>query len=147
MTDEKQQATTSDEYDPSEDPINSLMVENEDLAQLLYKAHTTPQSLTGSDLDRTQSWLLMNYDSFRRQTLAHQAGLLPDALYEQQKAGIGFVFVSDAGFELIDLFRASAMDDKTWEAISASAKEARKYCLNPANRCMARYEAARENGP
>ena len=85
----------------------------------------------------------MNYDSFRRQTLAHQAGLLPDDLYEQQKAGIGYVFVSDAGFELIDLFRASAMDDKTWEAISASAKEARAYCLNSTNKCMAKYEALR----
>ncbi len=127
--------------------INSLIVENENLAALLFKAHATPGSLTGSDLDRVQNWLLMNYDSFRRQTLANRAGLLPDDLYEQQKAGIGFVFVSDAGFELIDLFRASAVDDKTWEAISASAKEARKYCLNSANRCMARYEALRENGP
>jgi hypothetical protein len=126
--------------------INSLTVESESLSELLFKAHTAPDSLTGIELDRVQNWLLMNYDSFRRQTLAQKSGLLPDDVYEVQKAGIGFVFISNAGLDLIDLFRASGLDDKTWEAISASAKEARKYCLNSANRCMARYEALRENG-
>ena len=126
--------------------INSLIVENDDLAELIFKAHTAPGSLTSSELDRTQSWMLMNYDSFRRQMLANQAGLLSDELYKEQKAGIGFVFSSNVGLELIDLFRASALDNKVWEAISASAKAARKYCLNPANICMARYEAIRESG-
>jgi hypothetical protein len=37
------------------------------------------------------------------------------------------------------------MDDKVWEAISVSANEARIYCLNPTNKCMARYEAIRGN--
>jgi len=126
--------------------INSLTVESESLSQLLFKAHTAPDSLTGIELDRVQSWLLMNYDSFRRQTLAYQAGLLPDSVYEVQKAGIGFVFISDAGLELIDLFRASGLDDTTWRAVDESAREARKYCLDPSKKCMARYEALRAGG-
>ena len=126
--------------------INSLIVENENLAELIFRAHTVPDSLTSSELDRVQSWMLMNYDSFQRQMLANQAGLLSDKLFEQQKAGIGFIFSSNVGMELIDLFRASALDSEVWEAISASTKSARKYCLNPANICMARYEAIRESG-
>jgi len=125
--------------------INSLIVESEGLAELVFKARTAPDSLTGSELDRSQSWMLMNYDSFRRQMLAHQAGLLSDELYKEQKTGIGFVFSSNVGLELIDLFRASTLDSGVWKAIGESAKAARKYCLNPANICMARYEAIRES--
>ena len=125
--------------------INSLLLQNEDLSELIYKAHANPDSLTVIDLDKVQNWLLMNYDSFRRQTLAHQAGLFPDEVYEQQKEGIGFVFISDAGFELIDLFLASGLNDTTWKAINESAKVAREYCLDSGNRCMARYEAIQED--
>jgi hypothetical protein len=126
--------------------INALLVENENLAELLYKAHATPDSLTVIDLDRTENWLLMNYDSFRRQTLAYQAGLVPEDLYQQQKVGIGFVFISEPGLDLIELFIASGVSDTTWEAIRESATVARKYCLDSANRCMARYEAIRKDG-
>ena len=125
--------------------IESLVVENEDFAELVFKSHVDPESITGSDLDRIQSWMLMHYDNFRRLMLAHRADLLPDGIYEQQSGGVGFVFSSDIGLELIDIFRASAMDDKVWEAISVSANEARTYCLNSTNKCMARYEALRGN--
>jgi hypothetical protein len=126
--------------------INSLLVENESLAELVFRAHMPKASLTGSELDRAQSWMLMNYDSFRRQMLAHQADLISDELYEEQKVGIGFVFSSDAGLELIDIFRASALDNAVWKTISESTEAARKYCLDSANKCMARYEAIRVSG-
>ena len=127
--------------------INAILLENESLAKLIYSVHTNPDTLTEIDLDRVQTWLLMNYDSFRRQKLAHESGLFPDDVYQQQKDGIGFVFISDAGFELIDLFRASALRDTTWDAIYESAKVAQRYCLDSANSCMARYEAIRQSAP
>ena len=124
--------------------IDTLFIENEDMAELIFKAHKDSSLLSGTELDRVQSWMLMHYGNFQRQLLAHQAGLLPDELYEQQKAGIGFVFSSDAGLELIDMFRPTAMDNLTWEVISVSAREARAYCQNSSNKCMARYKAVRE---
>ena len=139
------EAERIDSFIAGNSEIISLIVESEGLADLLMKSHAAPESLTGSELDRSQSWILMNYDSFRRQMLAHQAGLLSDELYEEQKTGIGFVFSSDVGLDLVEIFRASALDSKVWEAISESAKAARKYCINPANRCLARYEAIRES--
>jgi hypothetical protein len=123
--------------------INSPIVENENFSEIVLKAHTDPDSLTGNVLNRIQEWMVMHYDSFRRQRLAHQAGLLSDGLYEEQKDGIGFVFSSNLGLELIDLFRASALDNEVWEAIDESAQEARKYCLNTSNKCMERYEGMR----
>jgi hypothetical protein len=123
--------------------VDSLVIENEDLAELIYRAYTDPALLTGTELDRIQGWMLMHYGNFQRQFLAHHAGLLPDDIYEQQKAGIGFIFSSETGLELIDIFRPTAMNNQTWEVISASAKEARTYCQNPTNKCMARYKAVR----
>jgi hypothetical protein len=124
--------------------VDALFIENNDLAELIFKAHKDPTLLRDTEMDRIQSWMLMHYGNFQRQLLAHQAGLLPDDIYEQQKSGIGFVFSSEVGLELIDMFRATAMDNQTWEVIGESAKEARKYCQNTANKCMARYKAARE---
>ena len=126
--------------------VDALVIENEDLAELIFRAHRDPALLTGTELDRIQSWMLIHYGNFQRQFLSHHAGLLPDDIYEQQKAGIGFVFSSEAGLELIDMFRATAMDNQTWEVIGESAKEARTYCQNPTNKCMARYEAVQESG-
>jgi hypothetical protein len=126
--------------------VDALVIENEDLGELLVKAHRDPDLLTGTELDRIQNWMLMHYGNFQRQFLAHHAGLLPDDIYEQQKAGIGFIFSSEAGLELIDIFRPTAMDNQTWKVIGVSAKEARTYCQNPANKCMARYESVRESG-
>ena len=75
--------------------IAALVVEDKDFADLVFKSHVDPESITGSDLDRIQSWMLMHYDNFRRLMLAHRADLLPDGIYEQQLGGIGFVFSSN----------------------------------------------------
>ena len=123
--------------------LDALVIENRDLAGLLYEAHANPDSLSGSDLDRVESWLILQADNFRRVQLAHESGLVTDDLYEAREVGVGFVFSSNVGREVIDLFRASALSDQTWEAIDASAVEARSYCLNPQNKCIARYKVVR----
>ncbi len=123
--------------------VESLTVENADLAEIIYRTTANPKSLSGSDLDRAQHWLMMHYGQFQRTTLAHQAGLIPDDVYELQKTGLGFIFSSDIGLELIALMSASNLADNSWEVISESAKFARAYCLNPKNSCVARYEAIR----
>ena len=123
--------------------VESLTVENADLAEIIYRTAANPKSLSGSDLDRAQHWLMMHYGQFQRTTLAHQAGLIPDDIYELQKVGVGFIFSSDIGLEVIALMRASKLADTTWEALSESAENARAYCLDPKNICVARYEAIR----
>jgi hypothetical protein len=120
--------------------IDSLIVENDDLAEILFQSYADPDSLVDSDLVRIENWMIMHYDNFRRQTLAHQSNLLPDDVYEQQTAGIGFVFSSSIGLEIIELFRASALDDEVWEAIGKSASKARAYCLDSNNSCLDRFE-------
>jgi hypothetical protein len=125
--------------------LEALLIENPDFASLLYESHVNPSSLAGHDLDLVQSYLALQADNFRRILLSHEAGLVSDYLYEHRKAAIGFSFASDTGREVLDIFGASAMNDKTWEVIRASAVEARSYCLNPKNKCTARYEALRGN--
>jgi hypothetical protein len=72
--------------------------------------------------------------------------MMPDEIYEREKIGTGFVFSSGVGLELIGLMRASGLQDEVWETIDASSLAARSYCLNPNNRCVARYEALRGDG-
>jgi hypothetical protein len=65
-------------------------------------------------------------------------------MYEYEKRAIGFSFSSDAGLDFITLMSASALGDEIWYIIGESATQARAYCLNPDNRCVARFEAARK---
>ncbi|MEH6519562.1 MAG: hypothetical protein V7742_23035, partial [Halioglobus sp.] len=119
-----------------------LAVENEDLAEVLYQIYADPESVSGSDLDRAQHWMIMHYDNFRRTVLAYDAGLITEDVYQAQRVGLGYVYSSNIGIELIDTMRASALGDKVWEALSESAEAARAYCLSSKNKCLARYEAA-----
>jgi hypothetical protein len=123
--------------------VRSLIVENEGLAELIYLAYEDPESLSGSNLDRVQHWMLMHYDNFQRTTLAYESGLITDRLYEMQRIGVGFMFSSDVGSGVIEQMRASELEDEIWNVIGESAKQARAYCLNRQNFCAARYEAAR----
>jgi hypothetical protein len=125
--------------------VNAVTLESEDLTEILYQAYADPDSLTGSRLDRAQHWMLTNYTNFLRVYLAHEAGLLPDHVYEIQEAGIGFAFSSDIGLDLIDIMRPSGLGENLWEVVRVSAEQARAYCFNPQNHCVARYEAARSN--
>ena len=125
--------------------MNAVTFNNEDLAEILYEAYSDPDSLTGSRLDRAQHWMLTTYTNFTSVHLAHQSGLLPTEIYEIQKAGIGFAFSSDIGLDLINIIRSSGLGENLWEVVRESAEQARAYCTNSQNRCIARYEAVRSN--
>ena len=113
-------------------------------AEIFYQAYKNPEQLEGSSLDRVQHLMLSSYNNFQSVHLAHEAGLLPDDIYEIQRVGVGFAFSSGVGLDLIDIMRVSAMGESLWDVVKASAEEARAYCLNPQNRCVSRYEAARQ---
>lgn len=123
--------------------LNAVALDNEDLTEILYQAYANPDSLTGSSLDRAQHWMLTSYHNFWRVHLAHQSDLLPDEVYEIQKAGVGFAFSSDIGLDLIDIMRRSGLGEDLWDVVKDSAEQARAFCLNPQNACVTRYEAAR----
>lgn len=123
--------------------LNAVSLENEGLAEILYQAYADPDSLTGSSLDRAQHWMLTNYHNFLRVHLAHQSDMLSDDIYENQKAGVGFAFSSDIGLDLIAIMRHSSLGDSLWDVVKDSAEQARAYCLDPQNTCVARYEAVR----
>jgi hypothetical protein len=125
--------------------VTTTMVESEGLSELLYQSYADPESLSGARLDRTQNLLMLQYNNFRRVYLNHESGLLPDDIYKFEVTAVGFAFSSDIGLDLIALFRASTLSGETWDIISDSAEQARAYCLNPKNVCVARYEAARKN--
>ena len=123
--------------------LNAVTLENEDLSEILYQAYANPDSLTGSSLDRAQHWMLTSYHNFLRVHLAHQSDLLPDDIYEVQKAGVGFAFSSDIGLDLIEIMLHSGLREDVWEIVKDSAEQARAFCLDPENACVARYAAAR----
>jgi hypothetical protein len=125
--------------------INQVAIGNKEMAELLYHSYEEPESLTGVSLDRVQHVLMGSYNHFQRVHLAYQSGLLPTEVYEFQKAGVGFAFSSEVGLDLISLMQAGAMGESLWEVVRVSAEQARAYCLDPQNRCVARYEAARRN--
>jgi hypothetical protein len=125
--------------------INSMAIGNQDFAELLYQSYEKPESLSGVSLDRVQHLLMGSYNHFQRVHLAYQSGLLPDEIYEFQRVGTGFAFSSDIGLDLINLMEVGTMGESLWEVVRESAEQARAYCLEPQNRCVARYEAARRN--
>jgi hypothetical protein len=59
--------------------------------------------------------------------------------------GVGFAFSSDIGIDLIDIMRVSTMGEILWDVVRVSAEQARDYCLDPENRCLASYAASRSN--
>jgi hypothetical protein len=123
--------------------IQAMWLGSNDLSEIIYKAYADPDSLSGSNLDRLQHLMFLYHSNFKRMYLAHKSGLISDEMFANEKNAIGFVFSSDAGRNAIDLMRDSALADESWHIIGESAEQARAYCLNPENRCAARYEAAR----
>ena len=123
--------------------IITTTAESEDLAEILYQAYADPGSLTGPRLDRAQNLMMLQHNNFRRVYIQHQAGLLPDDMYEYERRAVGFSFSSDIGLSLVALFQASSVGGEVWDIIGESAEQARAYCLNPQNKCVARFEAAR----
>ena len=123
--------------------VNSFAVSDEEFAELFYKAYEDPKSLSGSSLDRVQHTLLSSYNHFQSVYLAHEAGLVSDEIYEIQRVGVGFAFSSDVALDLIEIMRVSGMGESLWDVVKLSAEQAKAYCSNTQNRCVARYEAAR----
>ena len=119
---------------------DSIIIENADFAEILVKSYAKPESLTDGEVARLEHYMLMHSDNIKRILHAYKAGLLPTATYETQRTGVGFVFASDPGLKLIEIFRASNLDDEAWEILSESAMEARSYCLEPENVCIDRFE-------
>lgn len=88
--------------------------------------------------------MVVNYLNFRRIHRAHQSEILPDDIYETEKAGIGFAFSSDIGLDVIESFTSSSvLGNEAWDIIRASAEQARMYCLDRGNICLERYRTAR----
>ena len=121
--------------------IVATSIESEDLAEILYQVHADPDSLTGSRLDRAQNMMLFQHNNFRRVYIQHQAGLVPDDMFEYERRAVGFAFSSDIGLNLVALFRASALGSEVWDIIGESAEQAKAYCINPQNECLARFKA------
>ena len=88
--------------------------------------------------------LLSSYNHFQSVHLAHEAGLVSDEIYEIQRVGVGFAFSSDVALDLIEIMRVSGMGESLWDVVKLSAEQAKAYCSNTQNRCVARYEAARQ---
>lgn len=123
--------------------VNSIILADAEFAELFYQAYKNPEAIRGSSLDRVQHLMVQSYNHFQSVHLAHEAGLLSDEIYEIQRVGVGFAFSSEVGLELIDIMRASSMGESLWDVVRVSAEQARAYCNNPQNRCVARYEANR----
>ena len=123
--------------------INSIILTDAAFAELFYQAYKDPESLKGSSLDRVQHLMIASYNHFQSVHLAHEADLLSDEIYDVQRAGVGFAFSSEVGLELIEIMRVSSMGESLWDTVKVSAEQARDYCIDPSNRCVARYEADR----
>jgi hypothetical protein len=123
--------------------IIATTAENEDLAEILYQAYADPDSLTGVRLDRAQNVMMLQHNNFRRVYIQHQAVLLPDNMYEYERTAVGFSFSSEIGLNLVALFQASTVGGQVWDIIGESAKQAKAYCIDPQNTCVARFESAR----
>ena len=121
--------------------IGQIAIGDAELTEILLRSYEEPESLSKIERDRVQHWMVANYANFRRIRRAHQSGLLPDDVYEVERAAIGFAFSSDIGLEVIDVFRGSqVLENDSWEVISQSAEQARAYCGDPKNACLDRYK-------
>lgn len=122
----------------------TTLVTNGELSEILFQAYADPGSVVDASLDRLQNLLILNHNNFRRMYLQHQSGLISEEMYEYEKRAVGFSFSSDAGLDFVALMSASALGDEIWDIIEESATQARAYCLNPENSCVARFESARK---
>ena len=131
-----------DNYVQSIVDINLAVIEDKELTDIIYRSHEAPDSLSPTELDRAQHYLMIQYNNFMRIHSAYEEGLIPDHLYETQKWGIGFAFASTVGVRTIEIMQASSLDDSVWGAIDEAAKKAQAYCIDSENGCLARYQAA-----
>ena len=123
--------------------VTLLIAQDADLSNILYRAYSSPSSLTPEELDRFQNFLFVYHSSFKQSIHDYRAGFLQDEEWQVMKTGIGFAFSSDLGMEMIDIMQASSLNDNSWAHIAESAEQARSFCQNPENRCLGRFEAAR----
>lgn len=120
---------------------NTLLLQTEGLAELLFESYASPEELTSIDRDKLVSYMYVSYSQFLQVHQTYLAGLVPEEQWQFQKAAIGFAFSSDLGIAYIDIMRASAMSSDTLDVVHQSALDAREYCKSPDNVCTDRYEA------
>jgi hypothetical protein len=124
--------------------IQRIAIEDAELTKVLLQVNAEPDSLTKTDRDRAQHWMVMNYLNFRRIHRAYQSGLLPVDIYETERAGVGFSFSSEIGSKVIEAFSSSnVLDNEVWEIVRKSANQAQAYCLDSQNVCLDRYITSR----
>jgi hypothetical protein len=123
--------------------ITMEIAQDPGLSDILYRAYSSPSSLSPVELDRYQNFLFVYHASFEQTVHDYEAGFLSKEKWETIKTGVGFAFSSDLGLEMLDIMQASTLNDASWAYISESAEQARKFCQNPKNRCLGRFEASR----
>jgi hypothetical protein len=120
---------------------NSLMLaKNGELASIFMKAHNEPDALTAEELFRYQQYLLGVSSHIERLTQYNQRGLLPDKLWEREIAGVGFMFSGEEGLRLLQVMDKSNINSTVWSAIESAAIEAKAYCSDGKNECMAPFQ-------
>ena len=120
---------------------NSLMLaKSGELANIFLKAHKEPGALTPEELFRYQQYLLGVSSHIERLTQYNDRGLLPDDLWEREIAGVGFMFSGEEGLRLLKVMDESNIDSTVWSAIGSAALEAKAYCADLKNDCMAPFQ-------
>jgi len=98
--------------------IQRMSVGDSELSYILLKSYSEPDSLTKTELERAQHCLTLSYANFHRMHTAYLSGLIPDHIFEMERAGVGFNFSSDVGVDVIKVFLSStALDNETWEVL------------------------------
>jgi hypothetical protein len=126
--------------------IHKLSIQDASLSKILLQSKVDSGSLTEGERDRAQHYMVLNFLNFRRIHRAYQSGLLPDDIYEDETAGIGFAFSSDLGREVIESFNSNDnLESDTWDIIKKSAEQAQAYCRDTKNICLDRYKVSRSD--
>jgi hypothetical protein len=121
---------------------NIALMENKEFFSIWYRAYTDTASLSDEEVARMEIYLNIGSSHFTRMYLAHESGLLPDALWEDQKAIIGFAFLSTVGRNVLYVMSATNMGDDIWELIKQSTQDAEDYCNSSQDKCMDVYTKA-----
>ena len=119
--------------------INSVILQDEELAALRYKAISDPMSLTDNELLRYNAYLDMHYGNYLNIYRNYRDGLVSEEDWAYATASIGFAFFSEPAREYVAIMNASDLKSPVYTFIEESVKNARAFCKNPDNQCVKRY--------
>ena len=120
--------------------LTIMLMQEDGIAEIQYRAHRDPDSLTVTERERYEGSLNWYQRNFVRIHHYYQQGFLSQEDWEFEKAAIGYVFVSPPGLEYIEIMSASNLAHPIWGHIMESAAEAKAYCDSPDNLCVPRLE-------